>query len=284
LKKTNVSTLLCIGNLPNFAGVLASFGLQKEINLVLSQHGFTHDLDDKDTGFIGKITPFLKRKLYPKANRIIAVSTSVSEDLKKLNIPSEKITIVPNFVNINRIRKLAEQPISQELPKNYIAFVGRLACVKNINLLIQSMTFLENDLHVVIIGNGSEYEHLSNLTKQLNLINRVHFFDVMSNVLPILKNAKIVAIPSFSESFSMVALEATVLGTTVVHTPNTGCLEIFGNNGSYCSENFDDPKGFSETLKKALENPINSDILDEKTQRFDELNAWGLLEKITKNV
>jgi alpha-1,3-rhamnosyltransferase len=283
LKKTTASTLICIGNLPNFAGVLATFGLKKEINLILSQHGFTHDLDDKDIGFVGKITPFLKRKLYPKANHIIAVSNAVSDDLKQLKISSEKITTVPNFVNINHILNLSKQPILQELPKNYIAFVGRLARVKNIDLLIRTMAFLEDDVHLVAVGNGSEYQHLNDLVQKLNLTNRVHFLDAMTNVLPVLKNSKIVAIPSFSESFSMVALESAVLGKTVVHTPNTGCLEIFGPDGSYCSETFDDPKNFANMLKKAFESPINTEILNEKVQRFDESNIWPFLEKIIKN-
>jgi alpha-1,3-rhamnosyltransferase len=283
LKKTTASTLICIGNLPNFAGALATFRLQKEINLILSQHGFTHDLDDKDIGFVGKITPFLKRKLYPRANHVIAVSTAVSNDLKQLKIPSKKITTIPNFVNINHIKKLSEQPISQELPKNYIAFVGRLARVKNIDLLIQAMTFLDDDLHLIIVGNGSEHRHLNNLVQTLNLTGRVHFLDVMPNVLPILKNAKVVAIPSFSESFSMIALESAVLGKTVVHTPNTGCLEIFGTDGSYCSETFDNPKEFANTIQKALKNPINSDILTDIAYRFSDTNAWPLLEKTIKN-
>jgi glycosyltransferase involved in cell wall biosynthesis len=144
------------------------------------------------------------------------------------------------------------------------------------------MTFLENDLHLVIVGNGSEYQYLSDLVKKLNLENCVHFLDVMPNVLPILKNAKIVAIPSFSESFSLVALESAVLGKTVAHTPNSGCLEIFGTNGSYCSVNFDDSKDFGNTIRKALEKPIDSAILDEKTCRFDESNIWPFLEKILK--
>jgi len=113
--------------------------------------------------------------------------------------------------------------------------------------------------------------------------NRIHFLGEISNVLPIIKNAKTVAIPSFSEAMPMVAIEALALGKTVVHTPNSGCMEIFGTDGSYCSKTFDNPKEFAESLKKALENPINADVLNEKISRFEKKNVWSLLEKIVSD-
>jgi len=273
LKKTPVSTLICFGDLSSFAGLLATFGLRKQLNLVVSQHGFTADFDEQDLGFLGKIIPFFRRKFYPLANRIIAISNGVFEDLKKRKTPAEKISIVPNFIDKNHIEELAKQPISQELPKDYILFVGRLARVKNIQLLIDAMEFLDENLHLVVVGAGLKPAPT----------NRVHFIGEISNVLPIIKNAKTVAIPSFSETLSMVAIEAATLGKTVVHTPNSGCMEIFGTDGSYCSKTFDDPKAFAETLKKALENPINTDILDEKIRRFEEASVWPLLEKVVSN-
>jgi alpha-1,3-rhamnosyltransferase len=290
LKKTNVSTLICFGNLPNIAGVLATIGIRKRLNLILSQHGFTSDLDDQNTGLIGKLTPFAKRKLYPFADHIIAVSTAISDDLKKLNIPSKKISVIPNFINRNHLLKLAEQPISQELPENYVVFVGRLARVKNLDLLIQAMEFVDKNTHLVIVGSGTGYwvrgagsavkppstQHPATSNQQ------VHFLGEIQNVLPIIKQAKIVAIPSFSEAMPMVAIEAAVLGKTVVHTPNQGCLEIFGTDGSYCSKTFNDPKDFAEQLLTALEKPIDTAVLDEKTKRFEESNSWSLLEKILK--
>jgi len=277
LKKTPVSTLICFGDLPNFAGILATFGLRKRLNIVLSQHGFTSDLDVQDLGFLGKLTPFLKRKLYPLANRIIAVSKSVSEDLQTLKIPAEKISVVPNFINKNHIQELAKQPILQELPEDYIVFVGRLVRVKNTQLLIDAMEFIDENIHLVIVGAG----HTPPLRSPLN--NRIHFIGEISNVLPIIKNAKTVAIPSFSEAMPMVAIEAMALGKTVVHTLNSGCMEIFGTDGSYCSKTFDDPKEFAELLKKAFENPINTNVLNEKINRFEETNVWPLLEKVVSN-
>jgi len=291
LKKTPVSTLICFGDLPNFASILATFGLRKRLNIVLSQHGFTSDLDVQDMGFLGKLTPFLKRKLYPLANRIIAVSNGVSEDLQTLKIPAEKISIVPNFIDKNHIQELAKQPISQELPKDYILFVGRLARVKNIDLLIQAMEFIDENVHLVIVGDDG-LKAKGERRKAKNPLpfafcpspnNRIHFLGEISNVLPIIKNAKTVAIPSFSETLSMVAIEAAALGKTVVHTPNSGCMEIFGTDGSYCSRTFDDPKAFAESLKKALENPINANVLNEKISRFEETNVWPLLEKVVSN-
>jgi len=298
LKQSHVSSLICFGNLCNFAGVLATFGLRDRINLILSQHSFTYDFDVLDTGFVGKLTPFLKRKLYPLANRIIAVSNGVFEDLKALKIPAEKISVVPNFIDKNHIQELAKQPISQELPKDYILFVGRLARVKNIDLLIQAMDFVDENIHLVIAGTGTGYgvrgtgfdpKLPTNNTSHLAprnlapLAERVHFIGEISNVLPIIKNSKTVAIPSFSETLSMVAIEAAALGKTVVHTPNSGCMEIFGTDGSYCSKTFDDPKEFAETLKKALENPISADVLDEKVSRFEKKNVWPLLEKVVSD-
>jgi len=286
LKKTEASTLICFSVLPNFAGILATFFFRKKINLIRSQHEFTLDMDVQNLGFFGKITPFLKRKLYPLADRIIAVSSGVFEDLKTQKISPEKISVIPNFMDKNHILKLAKLPISQELPKDYIVFVGRLARVKNIQLLIDAFELIDDEnLHLVIVGASvstplSDRNDRHPVAERSRSHNRIHFLGEIQNVLPIIKHAKIVAIPSFSETLSMVAIEAATLGKTVVHTPNQGCLEIFRSDGSYCSKTFDDPKDFAEQLEKALKNPIDSSVLNEKLHRFEEATGWLLLQNI----
>ena len=281
LKKTSASTLICFGDLSSFAGIFATFWLRKRINVIVSQHGFISDLDEQDLGFLGKITPFFKRKLYPLANRIIAVSNGAFEDLKTHKISTEKISVIPNFVDKNHLLKLAEQPISQELPKDYIVFVGRLARVKNIQLLIDAFELIDDEnLHLVVVGARHASPLHSPFAVRRSPNSCIHFLGEIPNVLPIIKQAKIVAIPSFSETLSMVAIEAATLGKTVVHTPNQGCLEIFGSNGSYYSKTFDDPKDFAEQLEKALKNPIDSSVLNKKLHRFEEATGWLLLQNI----
>jgi len=281
IKKSSISTLISGSELANFVAVLAIVGLKKSCKLIVTQHGLSDTHDDKDTGFKSRFINLFKRLLYRHASHIVAVSNAVAEDLKKHKLPENRIKVLYNPIFRREIETLANTPATARIPEKYVLFVGRLVNVKNMDLLFDAFVqIVDNDLHLVVLGDGYNRQRLEEKAQALS--SRIHFCGIVDNPMPFIKHAKIVAIPSFSEAMPMVAIEAAVLGKTVVHTPNQGCLEIFGADGSYCSKTFDDPKDFAEQLLTALEKPIDAAVLDEKTKRFEESNSWSLLEKILK--
>ncbi len=107
-----------------------------------------------------------------------------------------------------------------------VLFVGRIEPLKGIDILLHAATYLARcrpSLRVVIVGgdvskDGNELGRLRELAQALNLEDRVTFAGAQDQtLLPIYYSAAdVCVVPSFHESFGMVAIEAMSCGTPVV--------------------------------------------------------------------
>lgn len=76
---------------------------------------------------------FFYEKIYPKADKIIAVSDGIREFLiKKIHISADRIIKLPNPIDIKGIKEKSLELLDITLPDRYILFVGRLSYVKNL--------------------------------------------------------------------------------------------------------------------------------------------------------
>lgn len=272
LKTTSATTLISGPEYTNFFSILANLSLPKQsrINLIVTQHSVM-DHDDKDMKLLGRMIPWGKRLLYRFAQAVVAVSDVVALDLAKIGVPRQKIHTIYNPLNITKIRQDALVTSTLQLPDNYIVFVGRLSNVKNIELLIKAFDILSiDDLDLVIVGNGPNMNLLKEMSESTSKVGRIHFTGSTDNPYPIINGARVVSVPSFSEACPMVVVEALALGKTIAHTPNLGSVEILGDTYGYCSRGFEDPTDFADTLRRAIEEPINPAILQSRAENFDK--------------
>jgi glycosyltransferase involved in cell wall biosynthesis len=115
-----------------------------------------------------------------------------------------------------------------KLPSKFVLFVGRLDKEKNIDVVIRAMSLIKNnDIHLVIAGNGNERTYLENLTNQLLQKQRVHFLGFVSDEdLPNLyASAKCFINMGTAELQSIVTMEAMathlpIIGADAVALPN----------------------------------------------------------------
>ncbi|MCS5478364.1 D-inositol-3-phosphate glycosyltransferase [Corynebacterium sp. YIM 101645] len=125
--------------------------------------------------------------------------------------------------NTERSRRLLGIPLDAEL----VAFVGRLQQFKGPQVLIQATAELVRrnpgrKLRVIICGGASgagatERQYLD-LAEELGVARRVRFLDPRppEELVTIYQAADIVAVPSYNESFGLVAMEAQACGTPVI--------------------------------------------------------------------
>lgn len=125
--------------------------------------------------------------------------------------------------NTERSRRLLGIPLDAEL----VAFVGRLQQFKGPQVLIRATAEMlrrnpERKLRVIICGGASgaattERQYM-NLAAELGVSRRVRFLDPRppEELVTIYQAADIVAVPSYNESFGLVAMEAQACGTPVV--------------------------------------------------------------------
>lgn len=119
---------------------------------------------------------------------------------------------------------------------------------KNIDKLILAVKDLDG-FELKIIGDGPESSRLRKIVKKNHLENKVEFTENLdkTEVLTHLKNSHIFVLPSVSETFGMVYLEAMANGCVAVCTKNDGIDGIIkdGENGFLTEPTV---KGIEETL------------------------------------
>lgn len=159
------------------------------------------------------------RAAYPRAHRVIAVSSGVAEDLRaNFGVPGDRLVTIENPLDLAMIRRRGAEPASLELSRPYIAAVGRLAPNKNFALLIEAFARSETAGELVILGEGPERGALVDLARRLGVADRVRLPGFVDNPFAIVKGASAFVLSSNAEGFPNSLVEAMALGVPVIAT------------------------------------------------------------------
>ena len=223
-------------------------------------------LDFADRGLKGKI--FTKANLHAisKADCIFAVTKRFANLLiKKVKIDPEKVHVIYNGTFFHEDSQI---PAKYEHPNFNIVNVARAEKVKGQALLLQALKKLNNaNVHLFIVGDGTELNSLKNLAQQLKLGPQVIFLGFMTHkqLKNLYRRMDLAVLTSYSESFPLVLLEAsdnllpllsTAVGDIKVMIPDQkhGFVANIGDIDSICTQ-----------LRRAIETP--KDQLKEMAQR-----------------
>ena len=180
-----------------------------------------------------------------KADKIIAVSNSIKEDIQKqLNIKPKKIEVI--YSGLDK-RFFEEQSAGSKgvlakfgIEKKYILFLGTLEPSKNITRLLEAFKkFKEDyqktkgqfDYQLVVAGKrGWLSEEYRQLVKDLELSSDVVFtgYVVGDELVPLFKGAEFFVMPSLYEGFGMTVLEALATVTPSIISKVSSMPEIVG--------------------------------------------------------
>jgi glycosyltransferase involved in cell wall biosynthesis len=173
-------------------------------------------------GFFGKLIEKTVSKLSQKN---IAVSAWTKKGLEALGVSEEKITVVPNGIDIERISKIEPEGgrISGGLEeKKYdVIFAGRLIKEKNVDVLIKAIALCKANfpnIKCCVVGDGPEKEALLELARKKRVSKNIEFagFQEYEALIRKLKASKVLVLPSSREGFGMVVIEAFACGVPVV--------------------------------------------------------------------
>jgi D-inositol-3-phosphate glycosyltransferase len=202
---------------------------------------------------IGENEPELRieseNEVVSSCQRIIASTASESEYLVRLYRASpDKISVIPCGVNLESFRPIDRDTARRELGLDHqkvILFVGRMDPLKGLEQLLTATTYMDGQKPpiLMIVGGDAESQGqvLQQMAMELNIEQRVKFFgSVPQSQLPLFYSAAdVCVIPSYYESFGMVALESLACGTPIVATNVGGMKNIIRNSemGRIVSDN-----------------------------------------------
>jgi len=225
----------------------------------------------KNTIGIGEDEPELRieteRDLARNCHHIIATTEKEKEELiLHYGASPETIGVVPCGVNLNLFQPIDKEMAKQQLgfgDDKIILFVGRIEPLKGIDRLLVAMTRLQNShgLRLVIIGGDDhsqyEMEKLQRLSRALHIQDSVTFLGLIKQEeLPCFYSAAdACVVPSYYESFGLVALESLACGTPVVATNVGGIKSVIqqGETGYMVIDNT--PRHLADKIALLLSKP-----------------------------
>ena len=194
-----------------------------------------------DKNFNGKIA----QKVFNDAKKITAVAGELRNQAqeKNIDIPEEKFSILNDFYDFSifeiREKEIEQKNLCVNQEKINILFPGALRKIKNIYLIFKSLLWLKenrsNKFHLYLAGYGYEEENLKVFVNENNLVENVSFLgnQSASSLVSYYNACDLICLPSFSEGFPTVIIEALLCGTPVVASRVGGVAEVItdGKNG-----------------------------------------------------
>ena len=224
--------------------------------------------------------------------KIIAISKSVKDSLKRFEfIPDEKIYVLPNCINFNDFRKNVDYKENTDKKQLVIGVVGRLERQKGIKYLLMAMKYILSkfpNARLEIIGDGSLYSELKEISVKLGISNSVIFFGKFANVIPFYNKMDVFVLPSIYEGFGIVLLEAMASGVPVVATNVEGIKEVVIDSKCGLLVLPENPESIAKAVLTIIENQnLRKSLISEgvkRAQLFDVQEHVMKLDKLYTNL
>lgn len=123
------------------------------------------------------LSRWMERFVYSHARHITVVSEGFRANLLRKGVPPQKLTVIPNFVDIDFIRPL---PWNNSFRRRFrldrrfvVLYAGNLGHSQNLECVLECAALLQDqdDIAFVIVGNGSRKPYLEAQAQQMGLGN-----------------------------------------------------------------------------------------------------------------
>jgi glycosyltransferase involved in cell wall biosynthesis len=195
---------------------------------------------------IARKNPLLKSawiRLFESRNiaRAAAVhftSPMEADDMRRLGLNCRHSAIIPNGIDMaDATRPPSADDLAwlRSLPPSFILYLGRVNWKKGLDRLISAMTFV-GDVNLIVAGNDEEnYRRtLEDLAHKLGIAQKIKFIGPVTGgrKWALFRQADMLLLPSYSENFGMVVLEAMAVGCPVVVTAEVGLAAAVNASGA----------------------------------------------------
>ena len=202
-------------------------GEERDLKIVTTLHG-------TDITLVGLHPSFhpITRFSILKSHGLTAVSEFLKrETVRDFTVPEERIEVIPNFVDTTVYRPGLEPCHREALApegEKIVMHISNFRAVKRAEDVVSVFAKLTAKLpsRLVLIGDGPERPRVLMRADELGVRDRVLFLGKHTSVHELLACADLFLLPSASESFGLVALEAMACGAPVVASNVGGLPEV----------------------------------------------------------
>jgi glycosyltransferase involved in cell wall biosynthesis len=188
---------------------------------------------DRSGGHINEAIFNIEKKGLQEADHIIAVSNFTRDILiNEYNLPAKKITVIHNGVDpLTESENTGTDNYKNEI---LVTFLGRITLQKGPEYFIEAaQKVLQKNKNVkfIMAGSGHLLDAMVEKATRLKLTKHIQFtgFLEQNEVNDLFEASKIFVMPSISEPFGIVPLEAMQFGVPVIISKQSGVAELISN-------------------------------------------------------
>lgn len=237
---------------------------------------------------------FIADKLISESNIILTPSKYYINKSKHLCKVENMVKAIPNGINLEELKisfskEECREKLSVPLDKKIILFVGSLTPRKAPDVLLKAMSnVIQNvpNAYLVFVGDGMMREELEQLAHNLNINKNVRFTGFISNDLKLLyyKASDLFVLPSFSEGFGIVLLEACAFGLPLVVSNLDVFRTIVKNKFNGLFVEIDDESDLGDKITFLLQNDDIRLKMGENGRQYVMNFSWERVATETEKV
>jgi glycosyltransferase involved in cell wall biosynthesis len=193
--------------------------------VVVSQRTTLSKASSSAIGRRDRLLPQIVRRVYPRADAIVAVSAGVADDLARIaSLARDRITVIYNPVITEDLERMASEPLEhpwfREGEPPVVLSVGRLTPAKDFPTLLRAFALVRRraPARLVILGEGTERARLEWLAQELGITDDVAMPGFDPNPFRYMARAKVYALSSAWEGLPGALIQAMACGCPVVST------------------------------------------------------------------
>lgn len=248
--------------------------------LVITNHGFRVRRGPLLNLFQDAYLATLGRWTLQTADWVISFTKRERDLTVTAGASPERAVVIPNGVNTKLFRPMAREPI----PKS-VLWTGRYVQEKGLPYLLKAAELVLRDVpeaKFILVGYGEQLPLLERFSEQLGLQSRVTFMapKPQEEIVAILNQCTLFALPSLSEGFPNTVLEAMSCRKPVLVTSGIGLEEIVGDAGLYARAG--DPRSIADRIISILKNErLAEDLGSRGRTRVRAMYDWEKTVKVT---
>jgi D-inositol-3-phosphate glycosyltransferase len=225
-----------------------------------------------------------------EADRLVASTDGEARDLVRwYGADPARISVVPPGVDLATFVPApgARERLGFAADGLVLTFVGRIQPLKAPDILLRAAAALDNDgrlgrrVRVVVLGapSGTGLARpgwLADLARELGLADRVTFAPPVdrATLADYYRASDLTVVPSYNESFGLVALESAACGTPVVAARVGGLPTAVADGVSGVLVDGHDPDVWADVIGRLLRDPRRRAELAAGTRRHAERFSW----------
>jgi D-inositol-3-phosphate glycosyltransferase len=233
-----------------------------------------------------------EERVVATADCLTAATPAEARQLVELyGAPPSKVRVVPHGVDRGRFHpgdRLAARAELGVTRRRVLAFVGRLQPLKAPDVAVKTLAVLTRgcpdlDVELLVVGGPSgngmdEPRRLARLARELGVADRVRFEPARPNdqLATVYQASDLLLVPSRSESFGLVALEAQACGTPVVAARVGGLNHAVGDGTTGRLLSSHDPREWAAAIAPLLRHPGKLAAMGQAAARFAGVHGWDV--------